>query len=105
MSQRWMIALILVAARVATCAEDARPDFVHRLAEFGDTAKQLTQTCLKAVAELRKNGGVLEVSATEWKSLKGSTPALQGLTRTPDAPAETKRWADGMGVTVLAHDG
>lgn len=79
---------------------------VRQLSEFGDvTPKQLTETFLAAIAELRKSGGVLSMSAAEWKQLQNKLVPLQGLTRTPEPPAETKRWADGMGVTVVSHDG
>jgi hypothetical protein len=105
MKRRIFVVLSFVLACGARSAEETHAGLWHVLSEFGDTSKLLTQTCEKAVAELRKSGGILELSAVEWKALQGKLAALQGLNRTPAPPAETKRWADGPGVTILAHDG
>jgi hypothetical protein len=79
---------------------------VRQLGEFGDLGpKHLQETYQKAIAALRKTGGVLVVPTEEWKALQSKQVPLQGLTRTPSPPAETKRWADGPGVTVVSHDG
>jgi hypothetical protein len=96
----------IVLSSVSPAAEPTSPATVRHLGEFGDLSpKQLPETCRKAVSELRKTGGVLVVPAAEWKGLQTTQVPLQGLMRTPEPPAETKRWADGAGVTVVTHDG
>ncbi|NBV23431.1 MAG: hypothetical protein EBS05_16120 [Proteobacteria bacterium] len=85
-------------------AAEPKPPLVRQLNEFGDTGKALRETYEKAITELRKTGGVLEVSAGDWNVLQKPLP-LQGLTRTPAPPEETKRWTDQPGVTVISHNG
>ncbi|NBR85013.1 MAG: hypothetical protein EB141_04565 [Verrucomicrobia bacterium] len=86
-------------------AADPKMPLVRELKEFGDTSsKALRETYEKAISELRKTGGVLEVPAGDWNVLQKPLP-LQGLTRTPAPPEETKRWADQPGVAVLSHNG
>jgi hypothetical protein len=88
----------------ASAAEVA--SVVHPLSEFGALEpKDLAATYEKAMTELRKTGGVLEVPAAAWSVLSGKTPSLQGLIRTPEGQGETKRWTDGKGVTIVSHDG
>ena len=100
-----LVALLALCATLATAAEP-KPPLVRQLSEFGDTGgKSLRETYEKAIAELRKTGGVLEVSAGDWNVLQNKPLPLQGLTRTPAPPEETKRWADQPGVAVLAHNG
>jgi hypothetical protein len=83
-----------------------KPAVVRQLSEFGDTGgKQLVETYQSAISELRKVGGVLEIPAADWAVIQNKALPLQGLTRTPEPPAETKRWADQPGVTVLSHNG
>ena len=87
-------------------AAEPKPPLVRELKEFGDTSgKALRETYEKAIAELRKTGGVLEVPASDWSVLQNKPLPLQGLTRTPAPPEETKRWADQPGVVVLSHNG
>ena len=79
---------------------------VHPLSEFGALEpKDLTATYEKAMTELRKTGGVLEIPTAAWSVLSGKTPSLQGLIRKPEGLAETKQWTDGKGVTIVSHDG
>jgi len=83
-----------------------KPPLVRQLSEFGDTgAKQLLETCQNAIAELRKTGGVLEISTADGPAVQNKSLPLQGLTRTPEPPGETKRWADQPGVVMLSHNG
>lgn len=96
------------ACGLSTVARGAEPtpSLARQLSEFGElNPKQLVETYHNAVNELRKTGGVLVVPANEWKQLQNKQVPLQGLNRTPAPPAETKRWADEMGVTVLTHNG
>ncbi len=79
---------------------------VRQLNEFGEVGpKQLVETYQKAIAELRKTGGVIEIPASAWSQLVNKPLPLQGLTRTPEPPAETKRWTTEPAVTVVSHDG
>src|SRR5689334_5905131 len=88
-----LIAATLLAASTTNAAEP-QPPSVRQLSEFGDvTPKQVTETFHAAIADLRKSGGVLSMSAAEWKQLQNKLVPLQGLTRTPEPPSETKRWA------------
>ena len=90
----------------AASAADPQPSQLRQLSEFGDVgSKKLAETFHIAVAELRKSGGVLSISAEEWKQLQGKMESLQGLNRSPEPPAETKRWTTEPGVTVVSHDG
>ncbi|MFM8468490.1 MAG: hypothetical protein ACKODH_00730 [Limisphaerales bacterium] len=101
---RHAAALLALGTALATAA-DPKPPLVRELKDFGDTSgKALRETYEKAISELRKTGGVLEVSAADWNVLQKPLP-LQGLTRTPAPPEETKRWADQPGVAVLSHNG
>src|SRR5438876_2490180 len=106
-----LLSVLLVAAAAVVLeagAPAAEPSsvLVRRLDEFsGLDPKELPQTYRKAVDEVRTTGGVIEIPATVWKQILGKQAPLQGLTRTPEPPAETKHWADGQGVTVVAHDG
>jgi hypothetical protein len=88
-------------------ANAADPTPVTRpLSDFGDLGpKQLAETYQKAIDELRKTGGVLEIPASLWPHLSNKPQSLQGLIRSPEPPAETKKWTTGQGVTVLSHDG
>lgn len=93
-----------VVTSVAMAAEPMSA--VRQLNEFGETTpKAVKDTFHQAVKELRKTGGVLVIPTIEWKQLQNQQVPLQGLSRTPEPPAETARWADEMGVTILAHDG
>src|SRR5262245_1142854 len=59
---------------------------VFALGEFGSTkAGDAQATYVKALAEVKKKGGVLLVPGDTWKLLK-DVP-LQGLDRSPPAPA------------------
>ncbi|MCE9608557.1 MAG: hypothetical protein K8U03_27035 [Planctomycetia bacterium] len=92
---------------ITTYAQGAEAVSVVRpLGEFGDTGPQkLVETYQKAMSEMRTTGGVLEIPAAAWSQLTNKVVPLQGLIRTPDAPAETKRWTTGQGVTLISHDG
>ena len=87
-------------------AAAAKPALVRQLNEFGATdGKNLRETYENAIAELRKVGGVLEIPAADWGAIHNKSLPLQGLTRTPEPPGETKRWTDQPGVVVLSHNG
>lgn len=91
---------------VAQVAAAEATSVVHPLSEFGDVGpKELRATFEKAVTELRKNGGVLEIPTAAWSALNNKVQPLQGLIRTPEGNGETKRWTDGKGVTIVSHDG
>jgi hypothetical protein len=77
---------------------------IHELSEFGplDKPTDAQATYEKAVETLRTTGGILVVPTASWKTLKPLP--LQGLIRTPEPPAETKKWQTGGGVTVLSAD-
>lgn len=96
--------VLLGLSLVGECAE---PRSVTRsLSEFGEVnSKSVAETYQKAITELRKSGGILEIPAEVWTHISAKPAALQGLVRTPEPPAETKRWQTGMGVTVVSHDG
>ena len=98
--------LTLTALRCLATAGAAEPNApVRPLSDFGDVGpKTLAETYQNAMTELRKSGGVLSISAEEWKQLQGKLLPLQGLTRSPEPPAETKRWTTEPGVTVVSHD-
>ena len=95
------VGLLPVGKVRAEGAEADEPGGVRRLSEFGslDDPAQVRAAYRKAVEALRAGGGVLVVPQAAWKQV-GSLP-LQGLVRTPAPPAETKRWRDGAGVTVV----
>lgn len=107
------LSVILLIGTPASAAETKsapvappKPPLVRQLAEFGDTGgKQLLETYQNAITELRKKGGVLEIPAADWPAIQNKPLPLQGMTRTPEPPAETKRWADQPGVVVLSHNG
>lgn len=96
------------AAELASTATagtvDPTSGLVHPLSEFGPIAKpqEMQETYQKAIEALRKTGGVLTVPKDAWKQVKHLP--LQGLIRTPEAPAQTKQWKDGPGVTVITSD-
>ncbi len=71
------------------------------LEEFGplNTPEKAQAAYGAALDEMKKTGGVLLVSGPAWKLLKDLP--LQGLQRTPAAPAETKQWKTEGGVTVM----
>jgi hypothetical protein len=75
------------------------------LGEFGPLEKpqDVQATYDAAIRALRETGGVLVVPAEAWKQIKVA-PSQQGLIRTPAAPAETKQWKTGGGVTILTAD-
>lgn len=93
-----------LASNAPTAPADSTSGLVHALSEFGPVAKpqELQETYQKAIEALRKTGGVLTVPAGAWKQVKHLP--LQGLIRTPEAPAQTKQWKDGPGVTVISSD-
>lgn len=95
--------LIVVAAPESE-TKPAASGPVRSLNEFGKvgTPAEAQATYAKALEEVKKKGGVLLVSGETWKLLK-DVP-LQGLERTPPAPAETKRWKTDSGVTVVVTD-
>lgn len=104
-STAWRTVGLLALCASLLSAAEPKPSLVRELKEFGDTSgKALRETYEKAIGELRKTGGVLEVPAADWSVLQKPLP-LQGLTRTPAPPEETKRWADQPGVVVLSHNG
>ena len=97
------ITLLVIASGVAA---DPQTSNVRPLSDFGEvSSKKLVETYQIAIAELRKSGGVLSLSQEQWQQLQNKMLPLQGLTRTPEPPAETKRWTTEPGVTVVAHDG
>ena len=99
------IALCLTTIFVLHAAEP-QPSSLRQLSEFGDVGpKQLAETFHNAIAELRKSGGVLSLTQEQWKQLQSKQESLQGLSRSPEPPAETKRWTMEPGVTIVAHDG
>ena len=79
-------------------------ELAHRLEEFGpiSSAVELQSTWKQAVDALRQTGGLLVVPPALWTQLKPLS--LQGLERKPAAPAETKGWSEGGGVTVVSAD-
>ena len=99
----WLRSLLL-----ACCMNSVRADepaaIVRRLDEFGPIVKpeEAKQTYATAIEKLRQTGGVLEVPPSVWKLLKPAV--LQGSTRIPEPPAETKQWRDAPGVTVISAD-
>ncbi len=101
------LAVLLLAANATFAADPApKPPVVRQLGEFGETGgKELRETYEKAISELRKVGGVLEIPVADWAALQNKLLPLQGLTRTPEPPAETKKWADQPGVVLLSHNG
>jgi hypothetical protein len=93
------------AEPVVVAAAPTTPEFGRPLSEFGPTANpvEVQATYDKAIEALRGTGGVLVVPANAWKQIKTSH-SLQGLVRSPEAPAETKKWTTGGGVTVVTAD-
>ncbi len=71
------------------------------LTEFGPitTAEKAQKAYAAALDEMKKSGGVLVVPGSAWKLIKDLP--LQGLTRTPAGPSETKQWKTENGVTVV----
>ncbi len=102
-----LFCMLLAGASLTSSLIAAEPTPVTRqLSEFGElTSKQLGETYKKAIDELRQTGGVLEIPASLWPQLANKSQSLQGLIRSPEPPAETKKWTTGQGVTVLSHDG
>ncbi|MBL8825499.1 MAG: hypothetical protein JNM18_00850 [Planctomycetaceae bacterium] len=102
----WAVCLLfLVVITTPLNAADPTP-VTRQLSEFGElSSKQLGETYQKALDELRKTGGVLEIPASLWPQLANKSQTLQGLIRSPEPPAETKKWQTGQGVTVISHDG
>jgi hypothetical protein len=97
--------VVLEMAWPAAAAEGPPARSFYWLNEFGalDTPAQAQAVFERAVDQLRSgDGGVLIVPAAVWRGIK--PPTLQGLVREPRPPAETKRWRDGAGVTVVAAD-
>ncbi len=95
--------LVLVLAWIGIAADAQPPGAVYSLTDFGplDSPGNTQATFEKAIRQLREGeGGVLIVPAPAWRVVK--PVALQGLVREPAPPAETKRWRDGAGVTVVA---
>lgn len=99
----WLSSLVLATfVNAAAAAEPA--GVVRRLDEFGPVVKpeEAKQTYAAAIEKLRQTGGVLEVPPDVWKVLKPAV--LQGSTRIPEPPGETKQWRDAPGVTVISAD-
>ena len=97
--------LVVLAAPTSDPVAPAKPaaGAVHDLSEFGPaTPANAAATYAKAIETMRKTGGVLLVPANVAKQIKDLP--LQGLTRTPPAPAETKQWKNDNGVTVVVVD-
>lgn len=90
------------AQEVASAPPLKLPELGRNLGEFGPTATptEVQATYKAAVESLRATGGVLLVPSKLWQQIK-PTESLQGLVRTPAAPAETKQWKTGGGVTVV----
>jgi len=103
----WVGFLLIVsmAAAQAPSPDMTSSGIGRRLEEFGplDKPQDVQATYLKAIESMRTTGGVLLVPTTAWTLLK-SLPSQQGLLRTPAAPAETKLWKTGAGVTVITSD-
>jgi hypothetical protein len=74
---------------------------IHSLSEFGPTGTlpEIQAAYAAAIRTLRGKGGMLLVPASAWKQLRDLP--LQGLDRTPAPPAETTRWREGPGATVV----
>ena len=105
-----LLGVLAVAGKLnspeAVIAAEPSASSVRQLSEFGDVGpKQLAETYQKAIAELRKTGGVIEIPAAIWSQIVNKQLPLQGLTRSPEPPGETKRWTTEPGITVVAHDG
>ena len=97
--------VVAVLAFTRNIADAQQFDSVYPLSDFGplDSPANAQAAFEKAVNKLREStGGVLIVPASAWRVLK--PVSLQGLVREPAPPAETKRWRDGAGVTVVAVD-
>ncbi len=95
--------VLFLAVTSLGIAQAPKPEpLVRDLAEFSAGSPPNQASLEKAIAVLRKTGGVLVVPKNVWDQLK--TPALQGLTRTPAPPAETKQWQEGAGVTVISSN-
>ena len=103
-----VLALALLVAALAltgNVADAQQPKSFFPLSDFGplDSPANIQATFVKAVRQLRESdGGVLIVPASAWRMMKPIS--LQGLVREPAPPAETRRWRDGAGVTVVAVD-
>src|SRR4051794_24409210 len=96
--------ICLPLCTLAALSRDPAPaasTLTHALGDFGpiDTPANAQATYAKALDEVKKRGGVLLVPAPAWRLLK-DVP-LQGLVRTPPAPAETRQWKSDNGVTVV----
>jgi hypothetical protein len=94
--------LYFLAPLVVQGQADQSPKGLTRpLTDFGpvNTPEKAQKTYAAALEEMKKTGGVLLIDKSAWKLLKDLP--LQGLSRTPPAPAETKRWKTENGVTVV----
>lgn len=104
MFHRLLSALVLALVPMVAAAQQAPPQDplrVYRLEDFGPTdAANLQGTWETAHRQLRQSGGLLMLPAEWLPRLKPL--ALQGLHREPAAPAETKNWRSGAGITLLS---
>lgn len=75
--------------------------WIVRLEDFGptNTPADIASTWKTAREALKDHPAVIIVPAVVWSQLKPDS--LQSLIRTPEPPAQTKKWQTGPGLTVL----